>query len=146
MLVANTERDATITPASLLVMHQVFAASCWALPNMQCQICSAKYAVPKMQCQTCIAKHAMPNTRQVTPQWTGECVCLGTHCSHAHFSSGTCPTTPHALGVPILALAVRMPLHFEHQPTDLCLQPNMYDESHLAPHTVLNNKWNQPCC
>ncbi len=62
-LVANTVHDATITPASLLIMHQVFAASCWALPNMHCQICSAKHAVPKMQCRTCIAKPAVPNTQ-----------------------------------------------------------------------------------
>ncbi len=48
--------------------------------------------------------------------------------------------------MPLVALDERMPLHFKHQPTDLCLQANVYDESHLAPHPRLSNdKWNK-CC
>ena len=84
-----------------------------------------------MQCQTCKVKYA------VTAQWTGECVRLDTHCLQAHFSAGSRPNTPGAMGMALVALDERMPLHIEHQPTDLCLQANVYDESHLAPHPRL---------
>ncbi len=59
---------------------------------------------------------------------------------HGQSSSSTCPNTPQAVGVPIVALDERMPLHSKHQPTDLSLQANVYDESHLAPHPRLDSK------
>ena len=90
-----------------------------------------------MHCQTFNAKYAF------IPQCTGECVHLGTHCFHV--SSWT-PPNIWAVWMLTVALAERMPLHFQHQPSDLCLQANVYDKSHLAPRPRLNDQWNKHCC